>query len=180
MICFDNLATIKSDVSDLLCMASTGGGYTKRKLYTDEEEVIYSFKRCIALNGIDVVATQADLLDRSILIELERIQAGVYQTEATINNSFESVRAEIIGGCLTTVAKAKVIYSDVTVPNLGRMADFMHWGYLIAEVLGIGGDNFLKIYADNQIKSIQEAIDSHPVATAIKNFMTNQTMWLEV
>ena len=178
MICFDNLATIKSDVSDLLCMASTGGGYTKRKLYTDEEEVIYSFKRCIALNGIDVVATQADLLDRSILIELERIQAGVYQTEATINNSFESVRAEIIGGCLTTVAKAKVIYSDVTVPNLGRMADFMHWGYLIAEVLGIGGDNFLKIYADNQIKSIQEAIDSHPVATAIKNFMTNQTMWV--
>ena len=177
MICFDNLATIKSDVSDLLCMASTGGGYTKRKLYTDDEEVIYSFKRCICLNGIDIVATQPDLLDRSLLIELERIPTGVYQTEATINARFESVRAEIIGGCLTAIAKAKVIYSDITVPGLGRMADFMHWGYAIAEVLGVGGDNFVKIYAENQSKSILEAIDSHPVAAAVVTLMSNQTQW---
>lgn len=178
MICFDNLATIKSDISDLLCMASTGGGYTKRKLYTDDEEVIYSFKRCICLNGISVVATQPDLLDRSLLIELERIPIGVYQTEASINAQFESVRPKIVGGCLSALAKAKVIYSDTTVPGLGRMADFMHWGYVIAEVLGIGGDNFLKIYADNQKKSILEAIESHPVASAVKVFMTNQTIWV--
>ena len=178
MICFDNLATLKTDVSDLLCMASTGGGYTKRKLYTDDEEVVYSFKRCICLNGIGVVATQPDLLDRSLLIELDRIPLGVYQTEAMINARFESVRPQIVGGCLAAIAKARVIYSDITVPGLGRMADFMHWGYAIAEVLGIGGDNFCNIYANNQKKSILEAIESNPVASAIKILMSNQTEWI--
>lgn len=177
MICFDNLATISSNVSDLLCMASTGGGYTKRKLYTDDEEVTYNFKRCICLNGINVVATQADLLDRSLLIELERIGNGTYQTDKVINENFDSVRAEIIGGCLNTVAKAKLIYPTLTVPNLGRMADFMYWGCSIAEVLGIGGNNFGKIYSENQNKSIQEAIDSHPVAFAITNFLTKRNEW---
>lgn len=177
MVCFDNLATISANFSDLLCMASTGGGYAKRKLYTDDEEVIYSFKRCICLNGINVVATQPDLLDRSLLIELDRISNGNYQTEMDVNSRFESVQAEILGGCLSAISKAKVIYPTISVPNLGRMADFMYWGYTIAEVLGIGGDNFLKIYADNQKKSIAEAIESHPVASAILSFMNHRTTW---
>lgn len=38
LICFDNIDSISKDISDLLCTAVTGGGYSKRKLYTDSEE----------------------------------------------------------------------------------------------------------------------------------------------
>lgn len=62
--CFDNIDTISNQVSDLLCIAVTGGGHTKRKLYTDDEEQVMFFQRFIVLNGINVVATRPDLLDR--------------------------------------------------------------------------------------------------------------------
>ena len=73
MPCFDNLDNISSDKSDLFCIASTGGGYSKRKLYSNDDESIVSFKSRITLNGINVIATKADLLDRCIVLTLDRI-----------------------------------------------------------------------------------------------------------
>ena len=72
LICFDNIDRISNDISDLLCTAVTGGGYAKRKLYTDSEQQVMYFKKGIVLNGINVVATRPDLLDRCILFELEK------------------------------------------------------------------------------------------------------------
>lgn len=60
-------------LSDEICKAVTGIGHTKRKLYSDDEDIIYEHKRCISLNGINVALTEPDALDRSIFIELEEI-----------------------------------------------------------------------------------------------------------
>lgn len=70
MPCFDNLDGLSSDASDTLCRACTGEGFAKRRLFSDEEDVIYSYRRCIVLSGINVAASKPDLLDRCILIEL--------------------------------------------------------------------------------------------------------------
>ena len=51
----------------------TGIGHTKRKLYSDDEDIIYEHKRCISINGINVALIEPDALDRSIFIELEEI-----------------------------------------------------------------------------------------------------------
>lgn len=71
--CFDNIDSISAEKSDILCTAATGGGFSRRKLYTDDEENIYEYKVPVILNGINVVATRPDLLDRSLLLGLERI-----------------------------------------------------------------------------------------------------------
>jgi hypothetical protein len=70
---FDNVSSIPDWISDQLCRAVTGSGFSKRELYTDDEDIIYNFKRCIGFNGINLGATKADLLDRGLIIELERI-----------------------------------------------------------------------------------------------------------
>ena len=70
---FDNVSVIPDWISDQLCRAVTGSGFSKRELYTDDEDIIYNFKRCIGFNGINLGATKADLLDRGLIIELERI-----------------------------------------------------------------------------------------------------------
>jgi hypothetical protein len=55
---FDNLDGIQPWQSDMLCRASTGGGISKRKLYTDDEEMVLSFRRCVVLNGIQPGVTR--------------------------------------------------------------------------------------------------------------------------
>lgn len=66
---FDNVSVISDESSDTLCKAITGGGFSKRELYENDEDVIYSFKRCIGVNGINLVTTRADLMERSLLLE---------------------------------------------------------------------------------------------------------------
>ena len=60
-------------ISDQLCRAVTGSGFTKRELYSDDNDIIYNFRRCLGFNGINLAATKADLLDRGIIMALERI-----------------------------------------------------------------------------------------------------------
>jgi hypothetical protein len=77
---FDNISVIPRWISDELCRAVTGSGFTKRQLFTDDDDIIYNFKRCIGFNGISLGATKADLLDRGLIIHLERIPKENAQT----------------------------------------------------------------------------------------------------
>ena len=175
--CFDNIDTISNQVSDLLCIAVTGGGHTKRKLYTDDEEQVMFFQRFIVLNGINVVATRPDLLDRCILLELERIPPNERKEEKVLREEFEKDKPIILGAIFETLSKAMSIYDQVELNNLGRIADFTRWGYAIAEVLGIGGDKFLEAYLNNQNNANIEALESHPVGFAMYKFMEDKTVW---
>lgn len=175
--CFDNIDTISNQVSDLLCVAVTGGGHTKRKLYTDDEEQVMFFQRFIVLNGINVVATRPDLLDRSILLELERIPPNERKEEKVLREEFEKDKPIILGAIFETLSKAMSIYDKIELNNLGRMADFTRWGYAIAEVSGIGGYKFLEAYLNNQNNANIEALESHPVGFAIYKFMEDKVSW---
>ncbi|WP_423243228.1 hypothetical protein [Clostridium autoethanogenum] len=177
MPCFDNIDNISAGKSDILCMAVTGGGFSKRKLYTDEEESILFFKDCVVLNGINVVATRPDLLDRSILLELERIPDNERSDEQTVWKEFNDAKPKILGAIFTTLSKAMKIYKNVKVDKLGRMADFTKWGYAIAEAAGIGGEKFIDAYFNNQNRANDEALESNPVASTIIALMKNEEKW---
>jgi hypothetical protein len=175
---FDNVSFINDEVSDTLCRAITGGGIQQRKLNTNSEDVIFTFQRCIAINGIQNVAKRADLLDRSILIELLRIKDEKRKELTAIMANFEADRAEILGGIFDTLSKAMTIYPTVKLCNLPRMADFAIWGYAIGEALGEGmGQIFLDEYAANRQIQNEEAIAGDPVATLIVEFMRDKGYW---
>ena len=168
---YDNLDIISSEKSDLLCIASTGGVYPKRKLYTNDEESMMALKSNIILNGVNVVAIKPDLLDRCTLLTLERISEGERIEERILWSNFNEDKPKILGAILTTLSKAKRIYPTLKLTKLGRMADFTVWGYAVAEALEIGGEEFLKAYLNNQKKANQEAVESNPVATALIKYM---------
>lgn len=177
MPCFDNIDNITPEKSDMLCMASTGGGFSKRKLYTDDEETILYFKEPVSINGINIVATRADLLDRSILFELERISPQERKEESVLWEEFDADKPKILGAIFTTLSKAMTIYDDVKLDRMGRMADFTRWGYAIAEAAGIGGEVFLDAYINNQSRANEEAVESNPVAAAIIKMMISSNIW---
>ena len=93
---FDNVAGLSGWQSDALCRAVTGEGFSKRQLYTNDEDIIYHFQRIIGLNGINVVATRADLLDRGILIGLERISPDQRRDEEEMEAAFQEARPYIL------------------------------------------------------------------------------------
>lgn len=177
MPCFDNLDSLSASKSDLLCIASTGGGFSKRTLFTDDDETLLELHRCPALNGINVVVTRADLMDRSIVLELERIPEEERKEERVVRELFEADKADIIGGALNVLSKAMSIYPTVQLAKLSRMADFTRWGYAISEAMGYGGERFLTAYKNNQNSSNEEAISSHPVASTMVSLMQNRSEW---
>jgi len=177
MPCFDNLDNINAEKSNLLCMAATGGACCKRKLYTDSEETILRFKRPVSLNGINVVATKPDLLDRSILLELDRIPAEERKDESELWKEFDADIPKMLGAIFTTLSKAMSLYNTVKLVKMGRMADFTKWGYAIAEAAGIGGEKFLESYLNNQKRANEEAVESNPVAAAVIKLMSDKPKW---
>ncbi|WP_128751388.1 hypothetical protein [Desulfosporosinus sp. HMP52] len=86
---YDNIDHLTHEISDILCMAATGGGISKRELYTNEGEVILTFLRCVVLNGINTVVSRPDIVDRSVISELERIEKYERKDEASLWKEFE-------------------------------------------------------------------------------------------
>lgn len=177
MSCFDNLDSLSAEKSDLLCMAATGGAVSTRTLYSNDDETVLEFKVLVALNGINIVANRADLLDRSILIELDRIPKTERKTEAEIWEDFNADIPKFLGAIMNTVSKAIPLREELKLDEAGRMADFTYWGYAAAEAMGIGGQYFLDAYLSNQSSANDEAIESNPVASSVVALMKENTTW---
>ena len=73
VVALDNLSHLPVWLSDGLCRLATGGGLSKRTLYTDADETLIDAQRPILLTGIETVLTRGDAVDRSLLVELEKI-----------------------------------------------------------------------------------------------------------
>lgn len=174
---FDNVSAINNNTSDTLCRAITGGAVQQRKLYTNDEDCIFTFKRCIAINGISNVANRSDLLDRAILFELQRVSDSQRKELQDIYSSFEADRPFLLGAIFDTLVKAMKIYPTVKPDKLTRMADFCRWGYAISEVVFGNGEVFLQEYKANQATQNLEAINSDCVAYLIVEFMRGKSTW---
>lgn len=177
---FDNLSMLPSWVSDCFCRAVTGDGYSERLLYTNNDELVLTFRRVIAMNGINIVATRPDLLDRSILIGLDRIDEGARISEAEVEDRMRRLLPGILGGALDLLVKVLKVQHEIVqrVRSLPRMADFALLGCAIAEVLGMGSDTFLDIYRENLGVQHQEVINNNPIATALIMFMEKRPEWI--
>ena len=178
-LCFDNVKYIPKGAPDTLCRAVTGASFAKRSLYTNDDDFICRFKRCIVINGINLGIREPDLMERSILLELDRIsENGQRKEERELNIQFEGLKSSILGGifdCLVKAIQLKITFK-LTQP-LPRMADFATWGCVISEALGYKHENFLKAYKDNQEIQNDEVLNESTLAVVIRNFMSDKTNW---
>lgn len=175
---FDNLSDLPGWASDILAIACTGGGLSKRQLYTDEDDIVLSVRRCIGINAINLLISRADLMDRSILLHLERIDPLTRRDETEFWEDFEQQKAGILGGLFNVLSKALSVYPSVKLQRLPRMADFAKYGYAIGETLQSGGGaDFLKAYENNIKRQNEEIIQSNTLILAVLKEMNQKTEW---
>lgn len=167
VVYYDNLKRTPEWLSDEACKAVTGVGSSKRKLFTDSETIVYEYKRCLGFNGINVILTEPDALDRSLMIEQIRIPKEARRLESQIYQKFESIRSPLLGYIFDTVVKAIRIRESLELKDLPRMADFAIWGEAIARAMDYGDLQFLNAYYDNIGKQNTEAIELNPLGQAI-------------
>lgn len=161
---YENLSHLTAKMQDALCTLATGGGHSSRTLYTNDEETIIEAKRPVVINSIPNVITAQDLTDRSICIELPRIE---YREESEINTAWEIAKPAIFGGLLDLFVKTLENLPKVTLEKPPRMADFTRLGEAMAQAQGFDAGVFDALYRANRAESIANALESSPAALAV-------------
>jgi 5S rRNA maturation endonuclease (ribonuclease M5) len=171
---FDNLSNLKTELSDLLCRACTGESFSKRKLYSDDDDKVYRFQHILGINGIANVVSKSDLLDRSILIELERISDENRKDEEQLNKDFKEATPLLLGACFDLLSQAIKIRPQINLSKTPRMADFAKWGAAISEAMGLGQESFVSAYLNNIDRQNSEAIEASPIGVAIMHLVNKE------
>src|SRR5690606_36257896 len=124
-------------MQDALCIMSTGGGYAKRKLYTDADESVIHAHNPVIINGISINVTAQDLSDRAITIELPVITKRINVNG--IRSLFDDNYGQILGGLLDLFSSALRILPSIRLPenDSTRLTEFVRLGMAIAEARGI-------------------------------------------
>ena len=170
---YDNLKYIPGWLSDKVCRAVTGSGNSKRKLYSDDDDIVYEYRRCLGFNGINVILTEPDALDRSITIEQDRIQDENRRQEEEIVAKFLEIRPKLLAYIFDILVKTLQIKPLVELKQIPRMADFAIWGEAIGRALGHKELEFIKIYYDNIGKQNVEAIENNALGQAISRLINS-------
>lgn len=174
----DNISIITPRVSDILCQVCTGGGVSYRQLYTDEGENIAQFRHAVIINSINLPIVNADLMDRSIILKLQRIKPEDRKPEHELWDAFNEAHPRIMGGIFDTLVKAMALYSSLRADNLPRLADFAKWGYAIAEALGKSGEQFVTDFTQNVKNQNEGVAEKNILCQTVLSLMTDETAYL--
>ncbi len=171
---YENISHLSPSMQDALCILSTGGGFAKRKLYSDADETIIDVKRPIVLNGISVSITAQDLIDRTVSVEMPIINARMETTKLWCD--YTEQHSSILGGLLTIFSSALAKISDISLPvaTHPRLIEFVYLGMAIARVTGLSEDEFLSQFNNARQESIARTLDASPVATALIDWFEKQ------
>jgi hypothetical protein len=177
---YDNISYIKSWLSDAFCRAATGTADSKRSLYTDDDDVLYQFIRCIGLNGINLAANKADLLDRAIIVELLRIDPkNVRDFKGDIIPEFNRLKPQLLAYIFDILVKVLQMKAKrgIKLDTKSRMADFEINAEMISRCLGYEEMWFVNAYRTNKELATGEALEGSPVAKAMIDFMDDKERW---
>ncbi len=168
---FDNLSHLPLWLSDAFCRLATGGGFATRELYSDADEMIFDAQRPLILNGIEELATRADLLDRALILYLPTITDEARKPESALWGAFEAVRPRILGALLDAVATCLQCVDEVRLERLPRMADFALWVTAGEAGLKWPQGTFLAAYTDNRSAANDLALEASVVVPAVQQIL---------
>lgn len=177
VLAFDNLSRVAYWLSDALCRVATGGGFGTRRLYTEQDEVVFDHARPVILNGITELATRPDLRDRSFVLNLPAIDPSERQTEDDVWRRVAVALPGVLGALCDAMVVALRDSSKVQLAYLPRMADVARWVTAAEPSLGWTPGTFVEAHRRNQKAATVYAVDHDSVAWAICRIAVDCPTW---
>jgi hypothetical protein len=176
VIAIDNVSSLPPWLSDALCRLATGGGFSTRKLYSDDEEMLFCAQRPSILNGIEDFVTRPDLADRTILLHLEAISETKRQEEADFWADFEVVGPTLLGVLCDGLTRGLAALPKTRLSRLPRMADFAKWATACEGAFWPTG-TFMAAYEHNRAEANETIIEADTVAIAVRVLVLASGKW---
>ncbi|WP_409471189.1 ATP-binding protein [Streptomyces sp. HC307] len=173
-LCLDNISTIPPWLSDTLCKAVTGDGVVDRALYTDDDVVVLTFRRVLAMTTIDAGALAGDLAERVLLLDLQLIESTRRRSEEELDATFETVRPAVLGALFDVLACALAVLPSVRLESMPRMADFAR---VLAAVDQTQGWRILEDYLATSANVATDAMEGDQFAMAIAALVDQADTW---
>ena len=127
VLMFDNIRSFSPAMSDILCIASTGGATSSRALYTNDGQNVMRLHVAMVLNGIHPFITQSDLAQRCLPITLKPLSATNRKSEKELIADFNADLPVIQRGIFELTASIMKHLPEAEVLYPERMVDFSHW-----------------------------------------------------
>lgn len=171
VLAFDNASNISPDMSDFLCIVSTGGSFSTRKLYENDELQVFAFVKPLVINGIGDFAYRPDMLDRSIQLNLPAIQPHGRKTEREMNAAVERLLPGFLGYILDCVAYAQQHLSNVEPPRNMRMADAAQFILAAEPAMGVPQGAILQALEATQKEIMAARADNDTLGIALRKLL---------
>ena len=177
VIALDNISNLPQWLSDALCRTATGGGWSTRRLYTDAEEEIFTQTRPVLITGIEDYVSNADLLERSMLMNLPTISPQLRRQEKDLEHDFERLQPFVLGALLDAVCAALRNLNDVDTSQLPRMADFAAWVIAAGPALGWPHGAFLDAYTAGASEAQDVILEASSVGEPLRDMAEALGAW---
>jgi len=174
LVSYNNVSYLSADMHDDFCCMATGSGFATRTYFTNTQQTLVNITRPIIVNGICNFIRKPDLLDRSIILELDSIDESKRKTDAELSKLLKENLPIIFRGLLDLMVKVLEILPSVTLDKMPRMADFALLGIATEKALNLPEGTFIKRYRDNRANAKESILDSSPVMLALADFIEKQ------
>ena len=131
-------------------------------------------KALVAMNGVSLIAKESDLLDRSLILELDRISSKEIKGEEELWAAFEKDRAKILGCVFLILSEALFDQEETTVKEKIRLADFHIACIKVGRVLHMTEAEVSSLLWENQKNVNRQSIDEDIVACCLLELMSHE------
>lgn len=173
---FDNCNYINQEVADILCQVCTGAGFSKRKLWSDDDDIIYAIHCPVIMNGLAPPTHMQDFMDRTLLISLDRILEQNRKEKKEIWARRDALLPKVRGYLIDVVAKARITPTP-EYTSLPRLADFAVNADACMVHIGRPQGEFVKEYIKIANETAKDAIESDPLASALVSLLDEKNGW---
>lgn len=170
LIDINNCSKLTDAIQDILCTMLTGGVATARSLYSNKGQSAIHTHNPVVMNGIESIITRDDLLERSLIIHLDKVcesDVAIVEEDQLVKE-FNADLPRIMGGIFNALKDIMLVTQTFeTDEKLSRMASFHRLGLVTEQALNWKARSFARAYKANLSCAQYETLESNKVAQAL-------------
>src|SRR5215210_5061008 len=174
ILMLDNQNSLPEWFLDTLCRLVTGESDSKRVLYSNDEDLVWSMQRAVLLNGINPPTDRGDVQERTLPIELERLAARKRLAEDDFWMQFSLKQPELLGAIFDALAGALKERHRVKLAEPPRLVDWGLYAAALYKSQGWGVQTFEEDWGSVEKAQQQGTMDGSIVAQAVIFYMKDK------